>query len=102
MVELKPWDTLYLDLIGPYTKYIIQQHPGDAIINNNGTLTWMMMIDPATGWFEIFEVPTFELDDITVGNDEYIDKSSQFFNNTRISRYLSWWKVVVENGSDFK
>ena len=52
----------------------------------------MMMIDPTAGWFEIFEVPTFELDDITVGNDEYIDKSSirviQFFNNTGISRYL--------------
>ena len=32
------------------------------------------MIDPATGWFEIFEIPTFDLDELTAGNDEYIDK----------------------------
>ena len=32
------------------------------------------MIDPATGWLEIVEIPTFDLDKVTVGNDEYIDK----------------------------
>ena len=46
----------------------------------------MRTIDPATGWFEIIEVPTFYLDELMVGNYEYIDKSSarvnQSFNNT--------------------
>ena len=34
----------------------------------------MMMIDPTTGWFEIVEIPKFGLDEVTGGNDEYIDK----------------------------
>ena len=46
----------------------------------------MTMIDLATGWFEIVEIPTFDLDEVTAGNDEYIDKSSarvrHLFNNT--------------------
>ena len=36
----------------------------------------MMMIDLATGWFGIVEIPTFDLKEVTIGNDEYIDKSS--------------------------
>ena len=55
-------------------------------MKNNGSRTCMAMIDPATGWFEIFEVRTFDLDELTVGNDEYIDNSSargiQLFDNT--------------------
>ena len=46
------------------------------------------MVDPATGWFEIVEIPMFDLKEVTIGNDEYIDKSSvsvsQLFNNTWI------------------
>ena len=48
----------------------------------------MTMIKPTTGWFEIVEIPTYELNEVTGGNDEYIDKSSsrlnQLFNNTWI------------------
>ena len=36
----------------------------------------MMMIEPATGWFEIVEIMTFDLDEATEGNDEFIVKSS--------------------------
>ena len=32
----------------------------------------MAMIDPATGWVKIFEVPTYDLDKLTGGNGEYI------------------------------
>ena len=64
------------------------------------------MINPATGWFEIVEVPKFGLDKVTGGNDEYIDYSysrvSQLFNTTQLSRYLSPWKFVFYNGSEFK
>ena len=66
----------------------------------------MSMIDPAKGWFEIVEVPTFDLDEVTGGNDEYIDKSSdrvsQLFNNTWLQRYLCPRKVVFDNVSEFK
>ena len=66
----------------------------------------MTMINPTTGWFEIFEIPTYNRDDVTGGNDEYIDKSSarvsQLFNNTWLSRYLFPRKVVFDNRSEFK
>ena len=69
IAELKPWYTVHLDLIGPYSKSIRQQHPGGAIIKNNFSLAFMTMIDPYMGWFEIFKVPTFYLYEVTSGND---------------------------------
>ena len=104
--ELKPWDTLDLDLIGPYSKSIRQHHQGGAIINNNISLTCMMIIDPGTGWFEIFEVMTFDLYEVTGGNDDYIYNSScrvrQLFNNIWLCRYSYPRKVVFDKISDFK
>ena len=66
----------------------------------------MKIIDPTTGWFEIFKVPEFDLDEVTCGNYEYIYKSyirlSQLFNNTRLFRYLCTHKIVFDNGYEFK
>ena len=53
IAELKPWYSVHIYLIGPYRKSIIQQQPGGAIIQKNASLTFMMMVDPNTGWFEI-------------------------------------------------
>ena len=36
----------------------------------------MTIIYLATGWFEIVNIPTFDLKEVTIGNGEYIDKSS--------------------------
>ena len=51
----------------------------------------MTMIDPATGWFEIVKITTFDLGALMAGNNEYIYKSyarlSQMFNNTWLCRY---------------
>ena len=62
----------------------------------------MTMIDPATSWFEIVKIHTFELEEVTIGNGEYVDKSSasigQLFNNTWLCRYPHPRKVVFENG----
>ena len=63
-----------VDLIGLYSKSIRQHQPGGAIIKNNVSLTCLKMIDPATGWFEIVEMPTYDLDEVTGGNNEYTDK----------------------------
>ena len=49
--ELKPLDTVYIYLIGPYNKSIRQHQMGVYIIKNNVSITCMTMIDPATGWF---------------------------------------------------
>ena len=70
IVELKPWYTVHVDMIGPYSKSTIQQQTSGAIINNIVSLTCMNMINPATGWFEIVGVLTYELDEVTGGNDE--------------------------------
>ena len=53
---------IHVDLLGPYSKFIRQQQPGGAIVNNNVSLTCVTMIDPATGCFETIEVPMFDLD----------------------------------------
>ena len=47
--ELKPFDTVHVDLIGTYSKSMRQQHTGGAIINNNVSITCMTMINRATG-----------------------------------------------------
>ena len=46
-VELIPWDTVCIDLVGPYT--VTDQRGNDRILNA------MTFVDPATGWFEIAE-----------------------------------------------
>ena len=68
----KRCDAVHVDLIGTYRKSIRQQQTGGDIIFSN--LACMKMINPAMGWFEIIEVPTFDLDGVTVGNNKYIDK----------------------------
>ena len=66
----------------------------------------MAIIDPTTGLFKIVEIPTYELDEVTGSNDDYIYKPSfrvsQLFNSTWLSRYQSPRKVVYDNISDFK
>ena len=54
-----PWDILCVDLIGPYT---IKRKRG----KKNLTLWCVTMIDPATGWFEMKEIPNKEA--ITIAN----------------------------------
>ena len=106
ITELKPWDKVHVDLIGLYSNSIRQQQPGGTVIRKNSSLTCMTVIDLYTGWFEIVEMPTFDLEEVTIGNDECIDKSSarvsQLFNNTWLCRYPRPRKVVFDKGSEFK
>ena len=48
----KPWSTLCVDLIGPYT---LQGKDGSKL-----NFMCLTMIDPATSWFEIIELPVIE------------------------------------------
>ena len=36
----------------------------------------MTFIDPCTGWFEIAQVPYFDIEEIKIDNKEYIDNTS--------------------------
>ncbi len=49
LVVLKPWETLCVDLIGPYT---LRGKDGTEI-----DFMCLTMIDPASSWFEIVELP---------------------------------------------
>ena len=69
IAELKMWDTVHVDLIGSYNKSTRQQQPGITVIWNNYSLTCMNKIDPTTGWFEIVEIPMFDLEEVTICND---------------------------------
>ena len=67
-------DLVHVHLIGPYSKPIRQQQPGGTVICKNDSLTCMTIIDTTTVWFKIFKIPTFDLKQLALGNDEYIDK----------------------------
>ena len=96
---------MHLDLIGPYIRSKIQHQPGGAIIKNNVSLTCMTMVDPATSSFKTVKVPMFDLNEVTGGNDDYIDKLSskltRFLNNTWQGRYPCPHKVVFDNRYGF-
>ena len=103
---LIPWETVHVDLIGPYTVKVNQEQPGQIIKEVELQLTCMTFLDPATGWFEIAEVPYFDIDDVKNKNKTAIDKSSarisQIFNDVWLSRYPRPKKVIFDNGSEFK
>ena len=70
ITELKQCYYMHVDLIDSYSKYIIQHQPCVTVIDKNAILNCMTMIDPATGCLEIFEIPAFDVNDLTSGNDE--------------------------------
>ena len=100
------WNTVHIDLIGPYTIATKQHTPDGDIKDVELHLTCMTFIDPATGWFEIAQVPYYNIEDVKGGNVEYINKTSarisQLFNNVWLSRYPRPHRVVFDNGSEFK
>ena len=57
--DLIPWQTVHVDLIGPYSITAEQLQPDGSYKTTTLELTCMTMIDPATGWFEIVQVPNY-------------------------------------------
>ena len=102
IAETVPWRTVCADLIGPYT-----------IKAKDGTILDFMcltMIDPATGWFKIVELPNVDCTYVRDNKEEIveviIDKSSacvsQLFNKSWLSRYPRSKNIIYDNGSEFK
>ena len=104
-----PWEALCVDLVGPYT---LKGKDGTQI-----DFMCLTMIDPATSWFEIVELPVLEtlntLTDVSKKGtkaytkqpkEAYFDKSSAIIstlvNKTWFSRYpccqhIIWqWKQI--------
>ena len=80
--EAMPWDTLCIDLIGPYT---VKERG-----NKKWTLHCLTMIDPATGWFEIVEIPNKRADEI-----------SNKLETTWLTRYPWPQRVICDRGKEF-
>ena len=82
---------MHIDLIGRYSITAKQTQPGGKIKEVELQLTAMTMVDPATGWFEIVEVPYYNNEDIVNDKDISINKNStrisQLFNQAWLSLY---------------
>ena len=85
--ETIPWHTLCIDLIGPYKigKIRKPKHPEET------RLHCLTMIDPATSWFEIVEVP-----------DKQADTIANLLELTWLSRYPWPTEIVMDRGREFK
>jgi hypothetical protein len=80
--ESTPWDVLCVDLIGPYT---IKRRG-----KKNLVLWCVTMIDPATGWFEMKEIPN--KDSNTVAN---------LVEQTWFTRYPWPTQIIFDRGKEF-
>jgi hypothetical protein len=98
-----------VDLIGPYT---LRGKDGTEI-----DFMCLTMIDPASSWFEIVELPVATLatpsqqgntgtETHTKTKDAFFDKSSAMIstlvNKTWFSRYPHCQSIIYDNGSEFK
>jgi transposase InsO family protein len=82
IAETNPWETLCVDLIGPYT---VSRKGGKSL-----TLWCCTMIDPATGWVEILEIDRKSADEII----NVVDQAW-------LSRYPWPTKVISDRGGEF-
>ncbi len=108
LVIMTPWKALCVDLIGPYT---LKGKDGSSI-----NFMCLTMIDPATSWFKIVELPTVaqEMTVPPVGKgtkvtfdknakvaEPYFGKSSAQISNlvykTWFSRYPRCWYIIYNN-----
>jgi hypothetical protein len=99
-----PWHTLCIDLIGPYKvgkpkvvkNKITKIRRGKKVVEEEEvteppfTLWCLTMIDPATGWFEIAEIPSKRAD--------YV---SNVLEQTWFNRYPWPTEVVLDRGREF-
>jgi hypothetical protein len=113
LVITTPWKALCVDLIGLYT---LKGKDGPSI-----DFMCLTMINPATSWFEIVELPTVAQEmtvppagkgkkvtfaKITEVAEPYFDKRSAQISNlvykTWFSRYPRCRYIIYDNGSEFK
>jgi hypothetical protein len=80
--EIEPWDVLCVDLIGPYN---IERKGKKTLI-----LHAVTMIDPATGWFEVKQIPNKRAD--TIAN---------IVETTWLTRYPRPSKCITDRGTEF-
>ena len=81
-------------MVGPYSVTVVQDQPGKKKPKKvELQLLAMTFIDPATGWFEIAEVPTIDKSSARISN---------LFDDVWLVRYPRQKDVIFDNGSEFK
>jgi hypothetical protein len=100
-----PWEALCVDLVGPYT---LKGKDSSSI-----DFMALTMIDPASSWFEVVDLPTitrvmtkkFNSKERTI-EEEIFDKSSdrisRLVNKIWLCRYPRCRYLIYDNGSEFK
>lgn len=83
IAEILPWETLCVDMIGPYK--IPRKKKKDL------ELWAVTMIDPATGWFEIVSVPGTKRADVV----------ANLVEQTWLCRYPWPQQIVLDRGKEF-
>ena len=102
LATVVPWKQVFVDLIGPYT---VKAKYGTKL-----DFMCLTMIDPATSWFEITELPNSDVTYVKNTGKEItkviIDKTStcvaRLFNKHWLSRYPRADSVIYDNGREFK
>ena len=93
-VEVRPWHTLCIDLIGPY--YLGQpkkksEKKKTKEEKSKVTLHCLTMIDPATGWFEIARID----------NKESMEVANVLERQKWLTRYPWPTEVICDRGREF-
>jgi hypothetical protein len=110
LVIMTPWRALCVDLVGPYTL----KGKGNSSID----FMCLTMINPATSWFKIVELPTVRVTVSKAGKGkkatctnytkdaEIFDKTSAQISNLVYTcwfgRYHRCQYLIYDNGSEFK
>ena len=92
-IEHVPWHTLCMDLIGPYEFGQPEKKNKQGRVTRKSTLTTLhclVMLDPATGWFEIAEI-----------DDKRADTISNVLQMTWFNRYPWPTKIINDRGTEF-
>ena len=84
IAESDPWEILCVDLIGPYHFKLKKKKNVDLILHA------VTMIDPATGWFEISEIPNKESHTV-----------AEAVEQTWLSRYPWPTQIILDRGTEF-
>ena len=90
---LGTWHTVCVDLVGKYSLTSKVKQLDSTIGECELQLLCMTFIDPATGWFEVTEVPL---------EDQTSARISRLCDMVWLSRYPRSKKVLYDNGSEFK
>ena len=86
--EVTPWEFLCVDMIGPYK---IDRNITKGAKKETLQLWCVTMIDPATGWFEIKQVPGTKSADVVANIVEM----------AWLNRYPWPQKVILDRGTEF-